>query len=105
MNASNSKENTIYYRLKKNEYDILKRAFRHAERDLGKNEEIDANFSGTTCVMVFQIGERLICANVGDSRAIIDKGINNDVTPLGIDQKPDDPIESQRIIENGGEIS
>ena len=55
--------------------------------------------------MVFQIRERLICANVGDSRAIIDKGINNDVTPLSIDQKPDDPIESQRIIENGGEIS
>ena len=55
--------------------------------------------------MVFQIGERLICANVGDSRAIIVKGINNDVTPLSIDQKPDDPIESQRIIENGGEIS
>ena len=105
MNASNSNEDAVYYRLKKNEYDILKRAFRHAERDLGKNEDIDANFSGTTCVMVFQIGERLICANVGDSRAIIDKGINNDVTPLSIDQKPDDPIESQRIIENGGEIS
>ena len=105
MNASNSNEDAVYYRLKKNEYDILKRAFRHAERDLGKNEDIDANFSGTTCVMVFQIGERLICANVGDSRAIIVKGINNDVTPLSIDQKPDDPIESQRIIENGGEIS
>ena len=55
--------------------------------------------------MVFQIGERLICANVGDSRAIIVKGTNYDVTPLSIDQKPDDPIESQRIIENGGEIS
>ena len=55
--------------------------------------------------MVFQIRERLICANVGDSRAIIVKGTNNDVTPLSIDQKPDDPIESQRIIENGGEIS
>jgi len=105
MNASNSNEDAVYYRLKKNEYDILKRAFRHAERDLGKNEDIDANFSGTTCVMVFQIGERLICANVGDSRAIIVKGTNYDVTPLSIDQKPDDPIESQRIIENGGEIS
>ena len=63
MNSSNEDENAVFYRLKKNEYDILKRAFRHAERDLGKNEDIDANFSGTTCVMVFQIGERLICAN------------------------------------------
>ena len=103
MNSSNDDENAVYYRLKKNEYDILKRAFRHAERDIGKNSDIDANFSGTTCVMVFQVGEKIICANVGDSRAIIVKG--NKVIPLSIDQKPDDPEESKRIRENGGEIS
>jgi serine/threonine protein phosphatase PrpC len=103
MNSSNEDENAVFYRLKKNEYDILKRAFRHAERDIGKNSDIDANFSGTTCVMVFQIGEKLITANVGDSRAIIVKG--NKAIPLSIDQKPDDPEESKRIIENGGEIS
>ena len=104
MNSSNDSEEAICYRLKKNNYDILKRAFKHAERDISKNSDIDANFSGTTCVMVFQIGEKLICANVGDSRAIIVKG-NNNITPLSIDQKPDDPEESKRIIENGGEIS
>ena len=103
MNSSNEDENAICYRLKKNEYDILKRAFRHAERDIGKNSDIDANFSGTTCVMVFQVGEKIICANVGDSRAIMVKGTK--VIPLSIDQKPDDPEESKRIIENGGEIS
>ena len=108
MNQYISDEDTICYRLKKNDYDILKRAFRHAERDISKNEDIDANFSGTTCVMVFQIGEKLICANVGDSRAIIVKGSNDNdlkIKPLSIDQKPDDPEESKRIIENGGEIS
>ena len=104
MNASNESEEAVYYRLKKNNYDILKRAFRHAERDISKNSDIDANFSGTTCVMVFQIGEKLICANVGDSRAIMFKG-NDNIIPLSIDQKPDDPEESKRIIENGGEIS
>ena len=103
MNSSNEDENAVFYRLKKNDYDILKRAFRHAERDIGKNSDIDANFSGTTCVMVFQLGERLICANVGDSRAIMVKGTK--VIPLSIDQKPDDPEESKRIVENGGEIS
>ena len=86
MNSSNEDENAICYRLKKNEYDILKRAFRHAERDIGKNSDIDANFSGTTCVMVFQV-----------------KG--NKAIPLSFDQKPDDPEESKRIKENGGEIS
>ena len=104
MNSSNDSEEAICYRLKKNNYDILKKAFRHAERDIMKNSDIDANFSGTTCVMVLQIGEKLICANVGDSRAIIFKG-DNKITPLSIDQKPDDPEESKRIIENGGEIS
>ena len=104
MNASNESEEAVYYRLKKNNYDILKRAFRHAERDISKNSDIDANFSGTTCVMVFQIGEKLICANVGDSRAIMFKG-NDNIVPLSIDQKPDDPEEKKRIIENGGEIS
>ena len=53
--------------------------------------------------MVFQVGEKLICANVGDSRAILVRG--NDIIPLSIDQKPDDPEESKRIVQNGGEIS
>ena len=101
---SNSNEDEVYYRLKKNDSDILKRAFRHAERDIEKNSDIDANFSGTTCVMVLQVGEKLLCANVGDSRAIMVKE-NNKIIPLSIDQKPDDPEESKRIIENGGEIS
>ena len=103
MNASNSSEDQLFYRLKKNDYDVLKRVFRHAERDLEKGGDIDANFSGTTCVMVFQVGDRIICANVGDSRAIIVKG--DKAIPLSIDQKPDDPEESKRIKENGGEIS
>ena len=104
MNASNSSEDSIYLRLKKNDYDLLKRAFRHAERDLGKKADIDANFSGTTCVTVFQVGEKIICANVGDSRAIMVKS-DNTIIPLSIDQKPNDPEESKRIRENGGEIA
>jgi serine/threonine protein phosphatase PrpC len=57
--------------------------------------------------MVFQVGEKILCANVGDSRAIMVKENNkvNKIIPLSIDQKPDDPEESKRIIENGGEIS
>ena len=80
MNSSNASEDAVCYRLKKNEFDILKRVFRHVERDISKSSDIDANFSGTTCVMVFQVGERLICANVGDSRAILVKG--NNIIPL-----------------------
>ena len=53
--------------------------------------------------MVFQLGEKIICPNEGDSRAIIVKG--NKVIPLSIDQKPDDPEKSKRIDQNGDEIS
>jgi serine/threonine protein phosphatase PrpC len=101
---SNENEDAVYYRLKKKDNDIMKRAFRHAERDLERNSDIDANFSGTTCVMVLQVGEKLLCANVGDSRAILVKN-NNVIIPLSIDQKPDDPEEKKRIEECGGEIS
>ena len=101
MNVLTS-EDQVYQRLKKNNFDILKRAFHHAERDIGKSN-FDANFSGTTCVMVFQVGDKIICANVGDSRAIMIK--NDKIIPLSIDQKPNDPEEEKRIIQHGGEVS
>ena len=104
MNSSNNNEDAVYYRLKKSDYHIIKRLFRHAERDLDKKSAIDANFSGTTCVMVLQIGEKILCSNIGDSRAIMVKS-GNVIVPLSIDQKPNDPEESKRIIQNGGEIS
>ena len=104
MNSSNNNEDAVYYRLKKGEHSIIKRLFRHAERDLDKKSDIDATFSGTTCVMLLQIGEKLLCSNIGDSRAIMVKD-DNVIIPLSIDQKPDDPEESKRIIQAGGEIS
>ena len=76
MNSSNNNEDDVCYRLKKMNLIYIIRLFRHVERDIAKNSDIDSNISGTTCVMVFQVGERLICANVGDSRAILVKGNN-----------------------------
>ena len=98
-------EDEVYQRLKKNDYDIIKRVFKHAEKDIVKSS-IDANFSGTTCVMVFQIGDKLICSNIGDSRAIMVKGEKGKtIIELSIDQKPSDPEEKKRIELAGGEIA
>ena len=98
-------EDEVYQRLKKNEYDIIKRVFKHAEKDIVKSS-IDANFSGTTCVMVFQIGDKLICSNIGDSRAIMVKGEKGKtIIELSLDQKPSDPEEKKRIELAGGEIA
>ena len=95
-------EDDVYFRLQKNNYDIIHKAFKHAEKDIVKHD-IDANFSGTTCVMVFQVGQKLVTANVGDSRGILHK--KNKVIPLSIDQKPNDPEEQKRIESLGGEVS
>ena len=64
---------------------------------------MDANFSGTTCVMLFQVGSKLICANVGDSRCIM--VTDSEIVPLSEDQKPNNPGEMERIVKAGGEVS
>lgn len=40
------------------------------------NPKIDAYFSGTTCVMCFISQNTLVCANSGDSRAILCSIVN-----------------------------
>ncbi len=65
--------------------------------------------SGTTCVIVIQLEEKIICANAGDSRAIMifdktnnDNLINSKIYPLSYDCKPELPKEKMRIYECGG---
>ena len=60
----------LYFRLKHNNYALINEIFVNAEKKL-KNEEFDSNFSGTTCIIVIQLGQNIICANSGDSRAIL----------------------------------
>ena len=98
-------EDEVYCRLKKNEFDIIKSVYKHAEKEINKTS-IDGKFSGTTCVIVFQIGEKIICTNVGDSRAIMVKGPKvKNIIPLSKDQKPNDPEEKKRIELKGGEVA
>ncbi len=49
----------------------IKEAFKQTENRLDKRSRIDAMFSGTTCVMVFMDNNQILCANSGDSRAIL----------------------------------
>ena len=99
----------IYSKLKKDDFSLIKKAFKNVDKQLPK-QEFNGNFSGSTCVIVFQIGENLITANVGDSRAILiysdnpkDKTLKNTkIIELSIDQKPDLPLEKARIYKMGG---
>ena len=100
----------IYKVLTSREYHIITNIFLDADIQI-KKEKFNCEMSGTTCILVFQLDEHLICANTGDSRAILiyDESPNNNLTqtkvfPLSIDSKPENPGEKERIIACGGEI-
>ena len=99
--------NDIYQTIKKSNYELLINIFLKADEALNK-QYFDVAFSGTTCVLVIQIGKKIICANVGDSRAILvyNNNANNiiktSIFNLSHDFKPDLPEEKKRIIKMGG---
>lgn len=77
-----------------------------AEEYLGK-AGIDISRSGSTCIAVAISGKTLVCANVGDSRAILvhEQRGNWTYQPLSTDHKPSLTREYQRITACGGRIS
>jgi serine/threonine protein phosphatase PrpC len=59
-----------------------------------------ADFSGTTCVMMYIWNDLFVCANAGDSRAIIclkNKYKKWECTPLSRDHKPSEKDEAFRV--------
>ena len=107
---SESKDlNKIYEIIKKSNYALLINIFLKADEALYK-QNFDVTFSGTTCVLVIQIGKKIICANVGDSRAILVYKNNTNNNPktsifkLSHDFKPDLPEEKKRIYKMGGVV-
>ena len=99
----------VYPLLKKNNFSIIKEIYQKADEELS-NQNFNSKFSGTTCVIVFQIGHKLICSNVGDSRAILVYTSEVDdiklssakIYELSLDQKPELPEEKKRIYKMGG---
>lgn len=67
---------------------------------------IDIYFSGSTCVSVLIVGNKVFCANVGDSRAVLAREIDGKLMgyPLNRDHKANEPDEEKRILMAGGRI-
>ena len=106
-------------------YGVVTEAFLKTNLDL-MNRSFDVNYSGSTAVTVLLTGNRLICANVGDSRAVMASyksaeslqglalseeflRLHKDqklwvAIPLSRDHKPDDSLEYKRIMANNGRI-
>lgn len=65
-----TKIDSIYYKLKENNFEIIRNSFFLAEEDISK-KDYDIKLSGSTCILIFVLGNRLISANCGDSRSIL----------------------------------
>ena len=104
----------IYEKMINNNYEIIRNFYKNVNDEL-YNTKFDVHFSGTTCVLVFKIGKKIICSNVGDSRAILVKRkiyLNNndninkyEFIELSHDHKPNNKEERERIEKLGGEVS
>ncbi len=92
---------------------LLIEAFARTNKGL-LGTRIDTQFSGSTAVVVLMVGSKLICANVGDSRAIKGSlllggpGSSTEALwkaqTLSTDHKPSLPAEYERIIAANGRI-
>lgn len=60
--------------------------------------------SGTTACVVLIIPGFILCANAGDSRAVMSKSGDRTI-PLSVDHKPDNEEEEQRIRAAGGYVA
>ena len=87
---------------------LFKDCFLLMDSRLKDNKSIDIELSGTTCVSLLFCNNKIISANVGDSRAI--KGQYNskrnkwNYIPLSRDHKPSDIDEAERIKKSKGII-
>ncbi|KAL3657849.1 hypothetical protein V7S43_017228 [Phytophthora oleae] len=68
---------------------------------------VGESFSGCTLTVVlhFRREQRVVSANVGDSRAIAWLPVHADVVPLSTDHWPNDPGERSRIESSGGFVN
>ena len=89
-------------------HEIIIETFLLTNEKLIENEKINSTFSGSTCVSVIYTPQKLICPNVGDSRAVIGRyNKENKIyesIELTRDHKPIEEDEARRIIENDGRI-
>ena len=78
--------------------------FLKIDKEIIDQKKFDISLSGSTCVLVIQLGDHIICSNIGDSRAILIYEENNKskVYELSQDSKPDVPEEKKRINRMGG---
>jgi serine/threonine protein phosphatase PrpC len=101
--GSKNIEEQIYLKLEANNYEFIRNMFDKMEKEC-KELEFDSEFSGSTINLVILIGNKVICANTGDSRSIL-VNEKKKIYALSTDHKPEKDTEKERIILNGGRVA
>ena len=85
---------------------VISLTFVQTNINLVNDDKVDSTFSGTTCSSLLFCPEKIISANVGDSRCVLGKfdGINWKAKNLTRDHKPSEEDEKKRILDKGGRI-
>ena len=76
----------------------LRNAFLNGDAEMNRN--LSSESSGCTANVVMMVGNKLFCANAGDSRAVLCR--NGVAFPLSEDHKPNDEAEKDRVTKAGG---
>jgi len=107
-NNNTNPKNIFNQKLSEDNFSVIKTSFALAESTISLSK-FDANFSGSTSICIFILENRIICANCGDSRALLvtcdpsNKSLNN-IVSLSTDHKPDVETEKNRILGCNGRI-
>ena len=92
--------------IKKESKENLVKAFIDINNSLINGTKIDCSLSGTTCTSLIISLDKIICSNIGNTRAILaryENGYYNTIN-LNRDHKPTESDEIKRIISQGGII-
>lgn len=86
--------------------DSIINEFKKINQEIYSNSNIESDMAGTTVVSVILTPEKMMCVNLGDSRAAVFKYENGlyYCKNLSRDHKPNEPDENKRILFNNGRI-
>ena len=86
--------------------EALIKAFEDTNNSLINNTKIDCSLSGTTCTSLIINLDKIICANIGHTRAILSRFENGCYNTINLsrDHKPTESDEFKRILSEGGVI-
>ena len=82
------------------------KTFIELNNSLINNTKIDCSLSGTTCTSLIISLDKIICSNIGNTRAILARYENGYYTTINLnrDHKPTESDEIKRVISQGGII-